>query len=64
MGKGAQKGTPMLCHPSNTWIAEQPTTSQAEPTTSGIRRKETSNLLWGDLDFSPPDVLRLRVRSG
>ena len=31
---------------------------------SGIRRKETSNLNWGDLDFSPPDVLRVRVRSG
>ena len=31
---------------------------------SGIRRKEASNLNWGDLDFSPPDVLRVRVRSG
>jgi site-specific recombinase XerD len=31
---------------------------------SGIRRKETSNLNWGDLDFTPPDVLRVRVRSG
>jgi len=31
---------------------------------SGIRRKETSNLNWGDLDFSPRDVLRVRVRSG
>jgi integrase len=31
---------------------------------SGIRRKETSNLNWGDFDFSPPDVLRVRVRSG
>jgi integrase len=31
---------------------------------SGIRRKETSNLNWGDLDFSPPDLLRIRVRSG
>ena len=31
---------------------------------SGIRRKETSNLNWGDLDVSPPDVLRVRVRSG
>jgi site-specific recombinase XerD len=31
---------------------------------SGIRRKEASNLNWGDLDFSPPDVLRVRIRSG
>ena len=31
---------------------------------SGIRRKETSNLNWDDLDFSPSDVLRVRVRSG
>ena len=31
---------------------------------SGIRRKETSNLNWGDLDFSPRGVLRVRVRSG
>ncbi len=30
---------------------------------SGIRRKETSNLNWGDLDFSPKDVLRVRIRS-
>lgn len=30
---------------------------------SGIRRKETSNLNWGDLDFTPPDVLRVRVNS-
>ncbi len=31
---------------------------------SGIRRKETSNLNWGDLDFSPRYVLRVRVRGG
>jgi integrase len=31
---------------------------------SGIRRKETTTLNWGDLDFSPMDVLRVRVRSG
>ena len=31
---------------------------------SGIRRRETSNLNWGDLDFSPRDVLRVRIRSG
>ncbi len=31
---------------------------------SGIRRRETSNLDWRDLDFAPRDVLRIRVRSG
>jgi integrase/recombinase XerD len=31
---------------------------------SGIRRGETSNLDWGDLDFSPDEVVRVRVRSG
>ncbi len=31
---------------------------------SGIRRKESSTLNWGDLDFEPEDVLRIRVRSG
>ena len=31
---------------------------------SGIRRKETSNLRWGDLDFSPREVLRVLIRSG
>jgi site-specific recombinase XerD len=31
---------------------------------SGLRRKETSDLNWDDLDFSPDDVMRVRVRSG
>ncbi|NIM96115.1 MAG: tyrosine-type recombinase/integrase [Anaerolineales bacterium] len=31
---------------------------------SGIRKKETSDLNWGDLDFSLEDVVRIRVRSG
>lgn len=31
---------------------------------SGIRRQETSNLNWNDLDFTPADLVRVRVRSG
>jgi site-specific recombinase XerD len=31
---------------------------------SGIRRQEASNLNWNDLDFSPTDIVRVRVRSG
>lgn len=31
---------------------------------SGLRRKETSDLNWDNLDFSPDDVMRVRVRSG
>ena len=31
---------------------------------SGIRRRECSNLNWCDLDFTPQDVLRIRVKSG
>ena len=31
---------------------------------SGLRRKETSDLNWDDLDFSPDEVMRVRVRSG
>jgi integrase len=31
---------------------------------SGIRRREASNLDWGDLDFSPDEVFRIRIRSG
>ncbi len=31
---------------------------------SGIRRRECSNLNWADLDFTPQDVLRIRVKSG
>ncbi len=31
---------------------------------SGVRRAEASKLDWGDLDFSPPEMVRVRVRSG
>lgn len=31
---------------------------------SGIRRAEASKLDWGDLDFSPSEMVRVKVRSG
>ena len=31
---------------------------------SGIRRKETSDLNWGSLDFSPENVVRVRIFNG
>lgn len=31
---------------------------------SGIRRAEASKLNWGDLDFTPEEIVRVKVRSG